>query len=422
MSRAGLREPEIRRETMEKQHKPAIKSSAVVIASRMKRLQPLRMRAVFAAGFAAVALALFATPSQALMRCSSTSISSCCRITRSGDYVVTQPLTTSSGSCLVIAARNVELELRGESLTGGGTSSGIGLDALSSASHLIVAGEGSRVTKFGTGVRNDAGAVSMDGVTSDGNGIGLVDTASNAVFSNLVTNSNANQGALFTHASKVRVGSFQANSNGGDGAVLNAVRNSTFQVVADSNNGNGLTIKGGSSNFIFFSEMTVNKADGAAILNSTGNTLYDLRAEENTGNGITIKGGSGNSIVDAEAGNNHGDGVAILNSSRNTVQLGGVFGNAGVGLHIGCQPSNMPVGSACRAGGASSDNVVDELSAGGNGWGIVIDNGNHRNRIVNNTVLSNTNADLIDDNADCDSNLWIQNTFGSGRASPPCVD
>jgi parallel beta-helix repeat protein len=412
---------------MEKQHKPATKNRpAVLIASRMRRLRPLRVRAVFAGGFAAVALALFAAPAHALIRCSSTSINSCCRITRSGDYIVTAPLTTSRGSCLVIAASNVKLELRGKPITGGGTSSGIGLDALSSAGHLIVLGSGSIVSRFGTGVRNDAGAVSMDSVTSDGNGIGLVDTASDAVFTYLITNSNVKQGALFTHASMVRAGDWQANSNGGDGAVLSAVRNSTFTVTCDANNGNGLTIKGGSSGNSIVSEMSHNKADGLAILNSSDNTLYGPNTLFNMGNGITLKGGSDNSIVNASANNNHGDGLAILNSSRNTVQLGEANTNTGVGIHIGCQPSSMPVGSGCRANSPSNDNVVKEVSAeNGNGWGMVIDNGNHRNRVMSDTASGNTNKDLIDENTHCDSNLWIFNDapFDSGSVSPSsCIN
>jgi Right handed beta helix region len=405
-----------------KQHRPAIKSrSAAAIASRMLRLQPLRVRAVFACGFAAVALALFAVPAHALPRCTA-SISSCCRITRSGDYIVTQPLTTSSGNCLVIAAPNVKLELRGNNLTGGGISSGIGLHALSSAGHLTVVGP-TYVSNFGIGVRNDAGAVSMNNVASDSNGVGLVDTGSNAIFTNVITSGNVRQGALFTHASLVRAVPFTANSNGGDGVVIDAVRNSTFEISSNFNAGNGLTIKGGSSGNSLLGAMNNNNADGVAILNSSDNILFEPNASDNSGNGITLKRGSGNSIVNANANNNHGDGLAILNSIRNTVQLGNAEGNAGVGIHIGCQPSSVPLSSGCRANTPSNDNLVDQFSTKGNtGWGIVIDKGNHRNRVINNDAESNRNGDLIDGNTDCDSNFWIENTFDSGSVSPvSCV-
>jgi Right handed beta helix region len=401
-----------------KPHKqPAKGRQGVAIAFRMRRLQP--PRAVFAGGFAAAAaLALFAAPAHALPRCSS-SISSCCRITRSGDYTVTQPLSTSGGSCLVVAAPNVKLDLAGKSLTGGGTSSGIGLDALSSAGHLIVVGGGSLISKFGTGVRNDAGAVKMINLLSFFNGVGLVDTGSNAIFDSFTANENAQQGALFTHASMVRAVVFQTDSDGGDGLVLNAVRNSTFDLIAEDNAGNGLTIKGGSGNSII-GEMSSNKADGAVILNSHNNTLSSPLAQTNTGNGLTIKGGSSNSILDVQSGANHGDGVAILNSSRDTVQLGGVADNTGVGIHIGCQPSNMPVSSGCHANAPSNDNVVDDILVQDDGWGIVIDEGNHRNGVIRNIAGSNTNDDLLDDNPGCDSNIWLDNTFGGGTVSPTC--
>src|SRR5262249_22134861 len=63
--------------------------------------------------------------------------------------------------------------------------------------------------------------------------------------------------------------------------------------------------------------------------------------------------------------------------------------------------------------------VSGSVFSGNGNDGIFVESGSENNTIVNNTALGNGNYDLYDQNASCDSNTWIGNTFGS--ANQGCI-
>ncbi|HWJ41182.1 MAG TPA: hypothetical protein VNT29_08615, partial [Candidatus Limnocylindrales bacterium] len=85
------------------------------------------------------------------------------------------------------------------------------------------------------------------------------------------------------------------------------------------------------------------------------------------------------------------------------------------GLLVGCQKEG-------KCGGKGSDlNHFSSSGANGNsGAGVTVEEGSSNNQITNMSSGGNGGtADLIDNNPNCDGNLWFNNAFGS--ASQTCI-
>jgi parallel beta-helix repeat protein len=174
-------------------------------------------------------------------------------------------------------------------------------------------------------------------------------------------------------------------------------------------------------------DLGINVQDGAAGISVTDNTLYQngqaiqiafsshaCTVARNTtyqnARGIVLTDGAfANTVVNNTATQN-GDGINVrFGATLNTVQRNTTNSNSGVGIYL--------------FGSATNNNVTDN-TANLNNLGIWLEAGDTGNSIQGNTALNNTGGDLGDQNSNCDSNAWSNNTFvtdnvaGAGDGGP----
>ncbi len=185
-----------------------------------------------------------------------TRISACTTITSSGAYVVTQNLTTA-GTCLVVQADFVTLDLGGFTLTGGGTLGTSGITDNVLARQGIVVRNGT-VTNFADGIfLSQSGGSVVERVRAIGN-------AGNGIFIGAGSTVTGNT----------------ASGNGGNGIIAGA--DST--VTGNTANRNGLA--GITAAVSTITGNTANANSGSGIAGTFSMTISNNTASVNTGLGI----------------------------------------------------------------------------------------------------------------------------------------
>lgn len=119
-----------------------------------------------------------------------------------------------------------------------------------------------------------------------------------------------------------------------------------------------------------------------------------------------------------------GFGIVVNGSGANIVGPGTIsnFTTSGISLTGGSSSGNASVRGVTATG---SDHGIDLVNSPGNtikgnvttdnGRGIEVDSGD--NTIIGNYAHGNSFDDLIDNNANCDSNVWRGNDFGTANQS-----
>lgn len=137
----------------------------------------------------------------------STLISKCgCTITNHGFYQVQKALSTpgtlnaQDNSCIAVSAPSVTLWLADYTIDDVSWTAGIGIHLNSSAKNSFIAGGGSVISQWTTGIEDEASNVTITGVMTDNN------TAA---------------GILVQNANSVRIDSFGSHANGSYGVQLN---------------------------------------------------------------------------------------------------------------------------------------------------------------------------------------------------------
>ena len=302
---------------------------------------------------------------QALETCPSRAISSCpCGIKSEGTYILSNSLTLSTpGDCIHISASNVTLDLGGFTITGqpgqSSTLSGIGIWILPGTSGVSVIGTGSTstsanaISQFQIGIEVDGANAAVEDVEADYNQAGIKFNAPGAFGSNLTA---------------------QFNEKNGIAALPSAVAPYLTNLFADANQGSGVKLNG-----------------------TKGGFLAVVEASSNAGYGVWLSGASYNTLAD-------------FTLSKNTW----------AGVYLGCYKYGE-LGKACPAGShQSSDNIITSVSTdpsnvsagvGTPSYGIAINVGNSYNRVIGVTASNSPTDDAIDENANCGTDLWLNNTF-----------
>jgi parallel beta-helix repeat protein len=317
-----------------------------------------------------VAAAFLAAPSETYAAACNISITACgCTITAgfgaTTPYTIANDLTFTSisGACIEIAASNVALTGGTHTITGPGSGTptvGLHIDA-STKSVLLVS---INVTSFGVGVKLDGRLAALSSSSANMNGRGVVVNGPVALLDVVTTTGNSQAGV-------------QVNST----------------------------------------------ANGA--------TLDRVTAISNTGPGIKLLGVTGANVIDSIATGNSTFGIWLNGASDNTIEFFKAADNAIAGAYLGCNAAG-PTGIACSpgtlpanantlsgdiVGGTFSD--VSATSPTKQRFGVAIDAGNFRNRVLNVKGTGNGTFDAIDKNSNCASNMWVETTsFGTKSPSP----
>jgi hypothetical protein len=183
---------------------------------------------------------------------------------------------------------------------------------------------------------------------------------------------------------------------------------------------NGLDVKGSSS---VFSALHIRDATHQGVqVDGDSNRLTAITSDRNVGDGFIVFG-SDNTITSSSAADNDDDGISFFVGSDNTVLASRAVGNADKGIISGSSRTLIlsNISSNNGRGIYLSDNSTGSLvlsnSTTNNVIGIEINPTSSSNRVVGNISLSNTLFDLSDDNANCDSNFWAFNVFGTRNQS-----
>jgi parallel beta-helix repeat protein len=192
-----------------------------------------------------------------------------------------------------------------------------------------------------------------------------------------------------------------------NGLVVTGGGNNSFNELETSNNHqNGVLVQNSSSNNSF-SELTadVNLANGVSVISSNSNQFSNSSANQNHLNGFELDGSNDSGLQGVTAESNEYAGIWLNGSSRNTLMYFTANSNSTSGVYIGCSATTEPSGTTCTAFPSSNSNFLSDGSSEKNMVGIGIDLNDHQNRLVNNSVSSNT-TDLEDDNPACKTNIW----------------
>ena len=152
-------------------------------------------------------------------------------------------------------------------------------------------------------------------------------------------------------------------------------------------------------------------------------------------------GVSGAAMYEILASGNSTFGIWLDGAANNTITGMTLADNTIAGIYLGCNAAG-PIGVTCPSGApTSTGNVIQRDLFGASGgaanvspssslkqrYGVAIDTGNLRNRILEVTGTGNGTFDAYDTNPGCGTNLW-DGTFANvsptpvSSGNPFCID
>jgi hypothetical protein len=325
-------------------------------------------------------------------------------------YVVNSNLTQSAGAtnpiCIDIAAPNTVLQIRNHAtLTGNGEGGTTGVKVEKVALFSVVSG-----IKRGPNPMPPGPIPPIPPVPAPGDEASIIrfDNGIEVDASNVVVeffdhlNENLNAGVFLNNVANASVGGFCADRNGVAGVVANNTTGSRIYNFTAEKNG----------------------FDGALLNDSDSNSLYNFTMVQNVTDGVLLQGSSGNALTTGSSLSNGADGVRIgCNSSlSNPYDCDGASNSNHVNTVTATQltPFLEPVDNC----GELHQPPIAQVN------GIHVEEGDSGNVITGNLTsyapailpLDNTAFNLLDDNANCDSNTWSNNVFGNmSKVKPPCA-
>ena len=236
-----------------------------------------------------------------------TAVSSCQTLSASGNYFLTSNLSTT-GSCLVIAAPNVAIDLKGHTITGGGGSKTNGIaDDGGDRDYAIIAN--GKIQHFDTGINlSTSGSAIISNINASNNGSEGIFIKECCNTLNSVTADN-NVVGIKIESDDSSLTKIQATGNSNGGVLITECCNTLVGSTVSNNTGIGVEMESGGDSFVVASKV-----------------------EKNSGIGIELASGD-NGVIGSIASNNGGDGME-LTSSDNLVVASKSTGNGGAGVDV----------------------------------------------------------------------------------------
>ena len=233
-------------------------------------------------------------------------ISACGTLSSPGVYFLTGNLS-ATGDCLVIAADNVAIDLKGKTITGNGTGSGITDDGSFRGFSIIANG---KIRNFNRGIN----------LASSGEGI----------VSNLDSSKNVEDGIFIADCCNT-LDSVTANSNGGTGIFIDDSDSSLSKIQTNGNGAGGIFISS-DDNTLVASTASNNTGIGVEMENCCS-FVIGSKTQKNTGDGIEL-GSDDNGVIKSTSSGNGGEGMDFPGSGDNMVTASKSNGNAGIGIFM----------------------------------------------------------------------------------------
>jgi parallel beta-helix repeat protein len=178
-----------------------------------------------------------------------------------------------------------------------------------------------------------------------------------------------------------------------------------------SGNGTGLVgvLVSGSSRVSVVGDTATNFAFNVVLLNSSDSNVVNVDASNSVvpkafGNAITVQSSTDNRIINCTANGSNIGILLLVDSDNNTLIANTAQTNAVGGIAIQ---------------DFSDNNTVRANDVEHNPVGISVADETTGNLLQANRAWNNTSVDMSDGNANCDSNVWQSNQFGT--ANRACI-
>ncbi len=177
----------------------------------------------------------------------------------------------------------------------------------------------------------------------------------------------------------------------------------------------GIEEKGGGRNT---QDPTITGWNIGLEIDSANGLIVDFKADKNLQAGVLLNKARNNNLNDFQANQNGVYGVWLEASSSNQINCSDATKNGSTGIYLGCSP-NGPTGTACKGTGPNTKNKIYDNSTGNNTFaGVAIDLGQTKNEVIQIYSTGNGKFDLVDENSNCDNNLWFAGpNFGTSNNS-----
>ena len=279
-----------------------------------------------------------------------TAVSSCQTLSAPGNYFLTGNLS-ATGDCLVIAAANVAIDLKGKTITGNGGGSGITDDGGDRDYAVIVNG---KIRNFDTGINlHSSGSAIISNINASNNGSQGIFIKECCNTLNAVT-ANNNIAGIVIQSDDSSLTNIQANGNSGGGILITSCCNTLVGATASNNTGIGVEMEDGDS-FVVGSKVQKN-SDIGVELTSGDNGVIQSTTSKNGGDGMDLGGGD-NMVVASKSTGNGGIGVDMGTNRWGIFSGVQASKNAGDGVDMGCRGST----ASLKAQKNSGTNLVQTL-------------------------------------------------------------
>ena len=295
-----------------------------------------------------------------------TVLTSCGTISSPGSYVLGNDIT-ASGICFTITTGGVGIDLRGHTLTGNGTGSGI---VVGNGSNIVITN--GTITNFGQGVQmssNSSRNETIDRLNVSGNtGEGISIGGCCNTLTNIKANNTGNIGIVIVGPNN-SLNTIQADGNGSYGVLLQGGLSSGTLIEASGNGGYGIEV----STCCNSVGQTTATNNGFAGIHEVGgqSVVANSIASGNLGNGVDLTASDatgavpGHNLVTNTIANGNGrDGIGETGSNsaanEDVVANSTANQNKGRGIYVIC-PSNTLRDTALNNQGG---NLVEVTSSG----------------------------------------------------------
>ncbi len=320
-----------------------------------------------------------------------------CGQTITQSTVLENDLAGCTNNGIVIGADNITLDLNGHTVAGTAASGDKG--------GVVLVGRTGVAVRNGTVRSFDVGVVIEGGSGNTVEGVNAVDNIS---FEGMGTVNRGGDGIAILSSKNNRL------------VHNNTVNNGPYSgigVYSEVDNAHPRATSGVSSGNVLDGNVVQGNIQARSPNNVVGNDNIGIRLEP---------GNTGNFVVNNRVEGNGLDGITLFVRNTFTVVRSNVVTGNGF-YRVSARRGN---GIGLQIGGANDNLVELNLVTGNADNGISIRNGSLRNTVRNNTAVGNvvlppasTNFgptfDLLDNNPNCDANVWLDNRFGT--AFPPCA-
>ena len=234
-----------------------------------------------------------------------TPITACGTLSSPGNYVLTGNLT-ASGDCLVIAADNVAIDLKGKTITGNGSGSGITDGDVDHPNAIITNGT---IRNFDTGID--------------------LEDSGGAIISNIDSSKNTGDGIFIDRCCNT-LNAVTANNNGGTGIDIDSDDSSLSNIQANGNSDGGIFISS-CCNTLVGSTVTNNTGIGVEMLGCCSFVIAS-KVQKNSGDGVEMTSCC-NGVIKSATSKNGGDGMDLTNGD-NMVTASKSSGNGAIGIEM----------------------------------------------------------------------------------------